>query len=813
MKFTLSWLKDHLETAASLGEIAERLPSIGIEVEAIVDRGAALRDFVVAQVVEAQPHPNADKLRVCTVDTGSQRLQVVCGAPNARAGLKGVFAPVGSFIPGSGITLKPAAIRGIESAGMMLSLREMQLSEDHAGIVELSPDAVIGAPAAAAMGLDDPIIDVAITPNRGDCLAVRGIARDLAAAGLGAQKPIDASPVAGGFASPIGVRLDLAPEAASACPWFMGRLIRGVRNAESPRWMRDRLTAAGLRPISALVDITNYLTLDLCRPLHVFDAGRLAGGIHVRLARAGEELAALNGKTYALSPEMTVVADDAGAQALGGVIGGEPTACTDATTDVFLESALFDPVRTAATGRALNVQSDARYRFERGIDATSVAWGLEVATRLILSICGGEPSHVVSAGGPPAPRPAIPFRPDRVRSLAGVDAAPDECRTVLTDLGFAGSFEGVEAWAVEPPPWRNDIVGEACVVEEIVRILGYHRIPAVPLPRDTSLPQPALSPDQRRRSRVRRTLAARGLIEAVTYSFLSARTAEPFCPGAGREDGEGAGSVPASLRLVNPISADLDVMRPSLLPNLIAAAQRNSDRGQRDAALFEVGPQYRGDRPKDQAIVAAAIRAGRTGPRHWAEPARPVDAFDAKADALAALDALGVRTDKLTVGTEAPAWYHPGRSGILKLGPTQVMARFGEIHPRVLRSLDAAGPIVACEVFLDDAPPLKTESSARPALALLPLQPVERDFAFVVDDSVAADQVVRAARSADRALITEVRVFDVFEGGALGAGRKSIAIGVTLQPTEKTLTDAEIESLAQRIIASVTKATGGALRA
>ena len=798
MKFTLSWLKRHLQTDATLEQITARLPMIGLEVESIEDRGAALAGFVVAEVVEAKPHPNADKLRVCTVETGAERLQVVCGAPNARAGMKGVFAPVGSVIPGGGITLKAATIRGVESAGMLLSEREMGLSNEHTGIVELPDDAVVGSPAAQAMGLADPVIDLAITPNRGDCLGVRGIARDLAAAGLGTLKPLDMTAIEGRFASPIGVRLDFSSETASACPFFAGRLIRGVRNELSPDWLQRLLLGAGLRPISALVDITNFLSLDLCRPLHVFDADKLTGNLHVRLARAGERLAALNDRDYDLTPTMTAVCDDAGPQALGGVIGGEPTGCTAATTSVFLESALFDPVRTAETGRTLGIASDARYRFERGIDATSVTWGLEIATWLILEICGGEASDVVVAGALPAARPPIPFRPRRVRGLAGLDASPEESAQVLLSLGFAGDFEG-ETWQVTVPPWRNDIVGEACPVEEVARILGYERIASTPMPRGDRLPKPAITPLQRRSLRARRALAARGVTEAVTYSFMSGRAAEAF-----------SGS-DAALRLVNPISADLDVMRPSVLPNLIQAAGRNADRGQRDAALFEVGPQYAGTRPEDQVSVAAAIRTGRTGPRHWAEAARPVDVFDAKADALAVLDALGVRLEKLVVAREAPAWYHPGRSASVKLG-SQLLAHFGEIHPHALRALDVAGPVAACEIFLEALPVKGGAGAARPPLVLSALQPVERDFAFVVDPAVAAEAVVRAVRAADRALITEVRVFDLFEGGALGADRKSIAVSITLQPTEKTLTDAEIEAVSAKIVAQVAKATGGALR-
>ncbi len=808
MKFPLSWLKRHLATDASLAEITSRLPMIGLEVEGVEDRGAALKDFVVAEVVDAKPHPNADKLRVCTVDIGTERLQVVCGAPNARTGLKSVFAPVGSFIPGSGMTLKPAAIRGVDSSGMLLSEREMQLSDAHTGIVELPEDAVVGSPAADAMGLADPVLDIAITPNRGDCLAVRGIARDLAAAGLGSLLPLDTSPVPGSFPSPIGVRLDFPPEAASACRYFAGRLIRGVRNAESPRWLQQWLLAAGLRPISALVDITNFLSLDLCRPLHVFDAGKLdgtlTGGLTVRLAREGEELAALNDKTYALTPAMTVVADDASALALGGVIGGESTGCTGATTDVFVESALFDPVRTAHTGRALSILSDARYRFERGIDATSVTWGLEIATRLILELCGGEASDVVIAGAPPPDRVASSFAVADVERLTGVSVAALQCEQIFSVLGFRVEPAVGGRLSIAPPPWRNDIADDASrtasLVEEIARLVGFEHIPATALPRPAGLPAPALTPAQRRRARARRTLAARGLIEAVTYSFLAARSAEPF------------GGAPASLRLVNPISADLDVMRPSLLANLIAAAQRNADRGLRDAALFEVGPQFAGDRPEDQQVVACAVRAGRSGPRHWAEPPRAVDAFDAKADALAVLDAAGVRTERLTIAAGAPPWYHPGRSGVLRFGPKQVLAWFGEIHPRVLRHLDATGPMVGCEIFLDRLQVKEDAGAAKPPLKLSALQPLERDFAFVVDHAVSADAVLRAARSAEPALITDVRVFDIFEGGGLGDGRKSVAVTVILQPVEKTLTDTEIEAAAARIVASVGKATGATLR-
>lgn len=804
MKFTLGWLKAHLETEANADAIARCLTMIGHEVEAVVDRGAALKDFVVAEVLAAEPHPNADKLRVCTVETGRERVTVVCGAPNARAGMKGVFAAPGTRIPGLGVTLKAAAIRGVDSAGMLLSEREVGLSDAHEGIIEFSAEARVGAPAAEALGLADPLIDVAITPNRGDCLGVRGLARDLAAAGLGQLKPLGASPVPGVFASPLGVSLELPEEAAKACPAFAGRLIRNVRNGPSPAWLQDRLRAVGLRPISALVDITNYMTVDLCRPLHAFDAGKVRGNLRVRLARLGERLQTLDGRDVELDETMTVIADDEGPEALGGVMGGQRSGCTEATTDVFLESALFDPIRTAATGRTLNIHSDARYRFERGIDPAFLVPGIEIATRMVLDFCGGEPSEVVLAGAEPSLRQPIPYRPSRVESLTGVAVAPEEARRILADLGFAAeeSAGGEDPWQVSIPSWRNDVETEACLVEEVVRIVGYDRIPTLPLPREGALPRAALTPGQRRLAEVRRLLAGRGLMEAVTFSFLSADRAALF--GGGGE----------ALRLINPISVDLSVMRPSLLPNLIDAVKRNEDRGQGDGALFELGPQYAGPAPEDQAAVAAGVRSGRAIPRHWAVAQRPLDVFDAKADVFAVLDALGVPVEKASLDPAgAPGWYHPGRSAAVRLGPKATLAVFGEIHPKVLRRLDAKPPVVAFEVFFAQLPPVKAQASkARPPLKLSALQPVERDFAFVVDASVPAEAIVRAARGVDKALIRAVRVFDLFAGGALPEGKKSLAITVTLQPQEQTLTDAEIEAVGKRIVAAVEAETGGRLR-
>ena len=800
MKFTLSWLKDHLETDATVDAIAERLTMIGLEVEAVVDRAKGLDEVIVALVAECAPHPDADRLQVCVVDTGNGRVQVVCGAPNARAGLKGVFAPAFSHLPGLGGALKPATIRGVESRGMLLSERECGLSDAHDGIIELSPDAQVGAPAAPAMGLADPLFDVAITPNRSDCLSVRGLARDLAASGLGTLKPLDVAPAPAGFDSPVAVRLDLG-EADDACPTFVGRVIRGLRNGPAPQWMQDRLTAIGLRPISALVDITNYMTVDLARPLHAFDASRVEGDLTVRLARPGERLAALNGRDLELTTSMTVIADDKGPEALGGVIGGEASACTEATTDVFLESALFDPVRTAMTGRTLNILSDARYRFERGIDPDFLVDGIEIATRLILASCGGEASRLVVAGSPPPTPPAIPFRPGRVAALAGVDVSAADSRVILDRLGFTIADQGDDRpWSVTVPSWRHDVVGEACLVEEVIRIRGLDRIPTVSLPRDGAVPPSPLTPAQRRPVLARRILAGRGLVEAVTMSFLSGDVAALFGGGEG-------------LRLVNPISADLDVMRPSLLPNLLRAAGRNADMGLKDAALFEVGPCYAGTAPNQQTTVAGAIRSGRTGPRHWAQPPRPIDAYDAKADVFHLLDSLGVPVDKLTLTSDAPAWYHGGRSAQVRLGPKVVLAQFGEIHPAVLRRLDLRGPAVGFELIFDALPARKARvGHTRPALKASPLQPVERDFAFVVDADVPAAALIKAVRSTDPALITDVRVFDVFAGGGLPAGTKSLAVSVLLQPVERTLTDKDLDAIQSRIAGAVSKATGGTLR-
>jgi len=794
VKTTIDWLKSHLDTDAPLGAIVDRLVMLGHDIEGVENRAEALEPFTVASVVSAERHPNADRLKVCLVDTGKTQVQVVCGAPNAHTGMKGVFAPAGTIIPRTGALLRETVIRGVPSRGMLCSAFELGLGEDREGIIELPRDAPVGAQYANYAGLGDTVLDVKVTPNRADCLGVRGIARDLAASGLGRLKPLDAAPVPGSFRSPIGIHI----EDHSACPLFLGRHLRGVRNGPSPQLLRGRLEAIGLRPISALVDITNFLTFDLNRPLHVFDAGRLKGDLTVRFARPGETLLALNGQEFALDAEMTAIADKAGVQSLGGVIGGEATGCTEKTTEVFVEAALFDPVRTAATGRRLNVASDARYRFERGLDPAFVRDGLEIATRLMLDLCGGEASEIVMAGADPDWRRSYVLRRERPATLGGLDVKQEESAAILTALGFAVERQADGNLAAEPPSWRGDIEGEADLVEELVRVKGYDRIPAVPLDRDTPLSRPSLTPAQRRAELVRRTLVARGLVEAVTFSFISTREAELF------------GGAKLELRLVNPISADLDAMRPSLLPGLVSAARRNADRGYPDVALFELGPLYRNDTPAGQALVAAGLRAGHTGAKLWREKVSEVDLFDVKSDALAALAAMGAPADNIQVMADPPEWFHPGRAGTLRLGP-KVLGAFGELHPAVIEALESRPPLAGFEVFLDAVPEPRA-GRAKPPIHLSVFQPVERDFAFVVDYELPAEILLRAARGVDRKLVTEIRLFDVYQGAGLPNGKKSLAITVVLQPQERTLTDAEIEAFSKRLIAQVEEATGGQLR-
>ena len=804
MKLTLAWLKEHLDTEAPLAAIVEKLTMIGLEVESVADRGKMLAPFTIARVISAEQHPNADRLRVCMVDTGAgDPVQVVCGAPNARAGMKGVFVPPGAFIPGKNMTLGIGKIRGVESRGMLVSEFELQISEDHEGIIDLPQDAPVGANYAHWAGLDDPVIEINLTPNRADCAGVSGIARDLAGAEMGKLRDGSVQPVKGDFPPPVKVTLDFGTT-PSLCPAFALRLVRGVRNGPSPAWLQRRLIAIGLRPINALVDITNFITYDRGRPLHVFDAAKVQGDLTVRRARDGESLVALDGKDYSLDPSMCVIADESGVESLAGIMGGESTGCSETTTDVLIESALWDPVNIAQTGRKLGVQSDARYRFERGVDPAFLLPGLELATAMVLDLCGGKPSEVTVAGTPEVPARIIDFPLDELPRLTGLHVDRHEIERVLGRLGFAITDTGRHL-KVTVPSWRADVEGKADLVEEIVRIVGVDRIPATPFERGEAPRKPVLTPIQLRTRKAKRALAARGMLEAVTWSFLAKRQAELF--GGGNPE----------LALANPIASDLSDMRPSLIPGLAAAAQNNADRGFANVALFEVGQVFRGDRPQDQLTTASGVRRGlakATGiGRHWSAPAGEVDAFDAKADALAVLAAAGAPPAALQVVPGGSPWFHPGRSGTIQIGPQTVLGHFGELHPRALEALDAEGPLVAFEVMLEKIPEPKAKATrARPVLELSPFQPLERDFAFVVDRTVHATDVLRAAQSADRKLITNVVVFDVYEGAGIEPSKKSIAISVTLQPREKTMTDAEIEAVAGKIVAEVGKRTGGALR-
>jgi phenylalanyl-tRNA synthetase beta chain len=809
MKFTLSWLKDHLKTKASVEEISTKLSAIGLEVESVEDPSEKLGAFRVARIVEAKRHPNADKLQVVQVEIekGKPSLEVVCGAPNARVGLVSVFAPLGTYIPGSKITLEKKPVRGVVSNGMMCSAAELELSGESQGIIELPAGMAeqVGERYIDVAGLNDPVFEVKLTPNRPDCTGVRGIARDLAAAGLGTLKPEKAiSGVEGAFDNPVAIKLEFAKGTEDACPVFAGRLIKGVTNGPSPEWLQTRLKAVGLRPINALVDVTNYISQDRGRPLHVYDADKLKGAVRARLGKAGEKFLALDGREYAVDETMCVIADDSGPLGLGGVIGGEASGSTEATTNVLIESAYFDPLRTAATGRKTGLVTDARYRFERGVDPESVLPGLDLATQMIHKICGGKPSKATVAGKAPDTRRAIVFELGRVEKLSGLALPAKEITTILETLGcvLVGDGDVVE---VTPPSWRPDIHGAADLVEEVVRIAGIERIPATALPRMSGVSRAVLTETQKRARKARRLLAARGLVEAVTWSFLPKAQAELFSAGA------------TTVELANPISTDLAVMRPSLLPGIVTAVERNRNRGFADVALFELGQAYRGDQPADQYLSAAGVRAGTAGAsgggRHWDGKAAEVSVFDAKADAVAVLTALGIDASKAQITRDAPAWYHPGRSGALRLGPKLVLAHFGELHPRTLAALDVAGPVVGFEVFLDALPPEKRKGRAKAAFAQSDLLPVRRDFAFVLDRGVNAGDVVKAALGADKALISGVTVFDVFEGGALAAeGKKSVAIEVTLQPATETLTDKDIEAISQKVIADVKKATGGEIR-
>jgi phenylalanyl-tRNA synthetase beta chain len=809
MKFTFSWLKDHLDTDKSVDEIATTLSAIGLEVESVEDPSKALGAFKIVRIVEAKKHPNADKLQVVQVEVakGEPLMEVVCGAPNARAGMVSVFAPLGTYIPGSKITLEKKPVRGVVSNGMMCSAAELELPEECDGILDLPAEWAdkVGEPYIDAVGLNDPIIEVKLTPNRPDCTGVRGIARDLAAAGMGALKTEPKlGAVEGNADCPIDIKLDFTKDTANACPVFAGRLLKGVKNGPSPAWMQNRLKAAGLRPINTLVDVTNYISLDRGRPLHVYDADKLKGAVRARLGKPGEKFLGLDGKEHAVDETMCVIADDSGPLGLGGIMGGEASGSTEATTNVLIESAYFDPVRTAATGRKVGLQTDARYRFERGVDPASVRPGLDLATDMILKFCGGEPTKAKVAGKEPIEDRVIPFDFARVEKVSGVRLAETEISKILKALGFAIAGKP-NAAKVTVPTWRPDIHGPADLVEEVVRVAGLDRIPATPLPRSQGVARAVLTEKQKRGRRARRLLAARGFVEAVTWSFIPKGEATHF------------GGRASELDLANPISVEMSSMRPGLLPGLLTAVTRNRNRGVADAALFELGQAYRGEKPEDQYLSAAGVRAGTarlTGSgRHWDGNANPVGVFDVKADVFAALTSLGLDPSKAQITRDAPAWYHPGRSGALKLGPKTVLAYFGEIHPATLKALDVEAPVAAFEIFLDALPPEKKKSRTKPPLAASDLLPVTRDLAFIVPKDVAAGDVVKAAAGADKALIRTVNVFDVFEGGSLAAeGKKSIAIEITIQPATETLTDQAIETITQKIVTDVKKATGGELR-
>lgn len=806
MKFTLSWLKDHLETDATLDQICERLTAIGLEVEHVDDK-AAYRPFTIARVVSAEQHPNADKLRVLMVDKGDGKpVQIVCGAPNARAGLIGALAEPGTYVPGIDVTLAIGNIRGVESHGMMCSEKELDMSDSHDGIIDLPADAPVGTSFASYAGLDDPVIEINLTPNRPDCTSIFGIARDLAASGLGSLKQPKPPQFKVEGKTPIEVKIILDDEAL--CPGFAYRLVRGVKNGPSPRWMQQRLLAIGLRPISALVDVTNYMTFDQGRPMHVFDAAKVSGDLVVRRAHEGEEILALDTRTYKLNPANVVIADDNGPESIGGIMGGEHSGCDENTTDVLIESALWDPINIAKTGRGHGIITDARYRFERGVDPEYMVMGLERTTELVLEMCGGTAASAKVTGYKGHENKIVDFPFSEVKRLTGLNVSDDESREILAGLGFEVSGKG-ERVKVSVPSWRPDIDGKADLVEEVMRIHGVDEIKPEPLAPSGSVNGKILTTLQIRTRTAKRALAARGMMEAVTWSFISEDQAKLF----------GGGS--RALKLANPIAADMSDMRPSLLPGLLSAAQRNADRGFGDVAIFEVSGTYENDTPEGQRRVAGGIRRGTASlsgaGRMWSNAAKgggkPVDVFDAKADALGVIEACGLPMANVQIVSGGPDWYHPGRSGTIMMGPKIMLGHFGEFHPVTLEGLDVSGVLAGFEVYLDAMPePKKKATRTKPALDLSPLQMVRRDFAFVVDKSVDAGAIIKAASSADRKLISTVNVFDLFEGASLGEGRKSVAIEVAIQPREKTLTDEDLDTLGKAIIANVTKSTGGVLR-
>lgn len=794
MKFTLSWLKEHLDTDASVDEISETLTRIGLEVEEVINPAAALSDFITARIEKVEMHPDSDHLHVLAVNTGKETLQVVCGAPNVHEGLVGIYAPTGVLIPAYGEHLKVAKIRGVESMGMMCSEKELMVGDDHSGIIELPASTLIGKPATEVLNID-PVIEVSITPNRAECLGVCGIARDLAASGLGKLKPLNIPEIKGSFKSPISVSVD-CPD---ACPTYTARYIKGVNNkAETPKWMKDRLTAIGLRPISALVDITNYINYDLARPLHVFDADKLKGNINVRMAHNGEEFLALNEKSYTLDDKSLGICDDEGVQCLGGIMGGLNKGSYEDTTNVLLECALFTPTCIARTGRKLQIDSDSRARYERWVDPMSNISGNNYATQMILDICGGEASEIEVVGIEKNDAKPVYLRPERLKTFIGMDVSKEKCEEILSHLGFALTQENGKIKAVSPS-WRGDIECEQDLIEEVVRMIGLDNIPATSM-KTADFPKPVLTPLQNNIVMVKHELAARGMFETVTFSFTDSNIAQYFRRGQ------------EPILLQNPIINELDEMRPSLLPNLLIGAKNNIARGYADLAIFEVAPEFYGRNPGEQKAVASGIRVGKTSKKDWTGSMRAYDVFDAKADALAAIAAAKGPIEAPQITTDAPAYYHPGRSGVIRLGKN-VLAYFGELHPAVLKALDIKSNVVAFEVFLDNIPlPRDAKSKAKKKLELSQLQAVDKDLAFVVARNVSSISIVAAAKNADRNNITDVRVFDVYEGDNLPEDKKSVAISVTFQPKEKTYTDAELEALMNKVILEVGKKTGATLR-
>lgn len=799
MKFTLSWLKQYLDTNASLEEISEKLTALGLEVDGIEDKAADFEPFKVAYVKSAEQHPNADRLRVCQVETADHGIvQVVCGAPNARAGMKAVFAPSGSYIPGLDVTLKKSEIRGVESNGMLVSEKEMQLSDEHNGIIDLPEDTKIGTKLADLFGLNDPIIEISLTPDRADCAGIYGIARDLAAAGLGTLKPLDTTPVKGSFDSAIGVKLDFVDKDNTPCPLFLARYIKDVKNTESPKWLVDALESIGVKPISPLVDMTNFFSYAYCRPLHVFDADKLQGDLRVHLADGGETLMALNNKKYTFEKGMTVISDDSSVLEISAIMGGKDTGCSKETKNALLICAYFDPIRTALTGRKLQINSDARYRFERGIDPAFTVPAMEMATKMLIELCGGEPSHVVTAGAVPDITREIEFDMAKTKKLIGLDIPEMTQVEILEKLGFTVSKKGAH-YLVKTPSWRGDVEGQADLVEEVIRVYGYDHLETLTLEKATATNTEAETHKTWLGRKARSVLAARGLLECVSWSFMDEKMAAVF------------GSNDNALTLLNPISEDLKHMRPSILPNLCQAAQRNADRGYANAALFEVGPVFQGVKEDQQPLCAAGIRFQKAKDKNWNEQARAVDVFDVKADLFAVLETLGFSPDNVQITRNVPDYYHPGQSGAVQLGKN-VIGYFGVLHPLTVEALDLDGDVVGFEIFVENLPEKKYKGASKPLLTLNPLMPLHRDFAFIVDETTDANAVLVAARFTDRKLIAGASLFDVYQGKGVEEGKKSIAISVTIQPEGEALTDKDIEALSQKIIAEVGKKTGGVLR-